>query len=228
MAGNANLAAVAALIAEPARAAILDALLAGEAVRAGELARRAGIAPSTASEHLARLLDGRLVSCEAHGRERRYALASPEVADALEALARIAPPEQIRSLRAADTSSALRYARTCYDHLAGQLGVGLTDALLARNLLLVADGSYTLTPLGETTLAELGVDIDRARTARRSFARACLDWSEQRPHLAGALGAALTDTLLTQRWLLRRPHDRALSVTPKGQAALYEFGVHTG
>ena len=227
VAGNANLAAVAALIAEPARAAILDALLGGEAVRAGELARRAGIAPSTASEHLARLLDGRLVTCEAAGRERRYALASPEVADALEALARIAPPEQIRSLRAADTSSALRYARTCYDHLAGRLGVGLTDALLARNLLLAADGSYTLTLLGETTLAQLGVDIDRARAARRSFARTCLDWSEQRPHLAGALGSALTDTLLARRWLLRRPHDRALSVTPKGQAALHELGVHT-
>jgi len=217
--------AVASLLAEPTRAAILDALMAGGSLPAGELARRAGVAPSTASEHLSRLLEGHLVSCEAHGRERRYRLASHWVAEALEALARVAPPEQAHSLRASDSHAALRHARTCYDHLAGRVGVALTEALLARRLLLALDGSYAVTGRGERYLASLGVDIDRARAARRSFARACLDWSERRPHLAGSLGAALADALLAEKWLQRRADGRALIVTASGEAGLRALGV---
>ena len=225
MSGNANVAAVAALVAEPSRAAILDALMAGAFLPAGELARRARIAPSTASVHLARLLGGGLITCETHGRERRYQLASRAVAEALEALARIAPPERLSSLRASDRSAALRHARTCYDHLAGQVGVGLTEALVAGKLLFAGDGGYALSAKGERRLARFGVDVDRARAARRPFARACLDWSERRPHLAGALGAEVAVALLSQSWLLRRPGDRALTLTPSGEAALRELGV---
>jgi DNA-binding transcriptional ArsR family regulator len=223
--GDADIAAVAALLAEPARATMLDALMDGGAQRAGELARRAGVAPSTASGHLARLLAGRLVVCEAEGRERRYRLASAAVAEALEALARVAPPVEVRSLRGADRSEAIRSARTCYDHLAGRLGVGLTEALVERGSLLAGDAAYELTPAGEETLAELGVDVLAARAHRRSFARACLDWSERRPHLAGALGAALAEALLARGWLERRPSDRGLLVTRPGRDGLLRLGV---
>lgn len=222
------MAAVAALVADPARAAILDALMDGGAQLAGELARRAGIAPSTTSGHLARLRAGGLVVFDARGRERRYRLASAAIADALEALARLAPPVEVRSLRSADRAEALRTARTCYDHLAGRLGVGLTDALVERKALLPGDGSYELTAAGEDTLLRLGVDVAAARSHRRPFARACLDWSERRPHLAGALGAALAEALLASGWFLRRPNDRGLLVTAKGTDELGRLGVELG
>jgi len=220
-----DVAAVAALVAEPARAAIVDALMDGHGHRAGELAARAGVAASTASGHLARLLDGGLVTCTQEGRERRYRLASPAVADAIEALARLAGPLEVHSLRTADRASALRTARTCYDHLAGRLGVGLTDALTERAALVPVDGSFQLTAVGERTLAGIGVDVADARAARRAFARACIDWTERRPHLAGALGAALADALTARHWVERRPRDRALRVTDAGARGLAELGV---
>jgi DNA-binding transcriptional ArsR family regulator len=224
--GSANIAAVAALIGDPARAAMLDALMDGRARPAGELAERAGIAPSTASGHLSRLRAGQLLVGEVHGRERRYRLASPEVAAALEALARVAPTAEIRSLRAADRDQALRLARTCYDHLAGRVGVALTDALVTRGALVPQDGGFELTGDGETLLSKLGVDIAGARRRRRAFALACIDWSERRPHVAGALGAAVAERLVASGWLVRRPNDRALTVTPAGLRGLHRgFGI---
>jgi DNA-binding transcriptional ArsR family regulator len=225
MLGDADVSAVAALLAEPTRAAMLDALMDGSSRRAGELARRAGIAPSTASEHLARLLAGRLVVCEAEGRERRYRLASRHVAEALEAFARLAPPVEVRSLRAADRATALRTARTCYDHLAGRLGVGLTESFMHRGFLVARDSAFQVTESGEAELASLGVDVAAARAERRSFGRACLDWSEGRLHLAGSLGAALAEALLSQGWLERRPNDRGLLVTERGRSGLRNLGV---
>lgn len=223
--GEADVAAVAALLGEPARAAIVDALMDGSAHRASELARRAGVAASTASSHLSRLLAGGLVLAETRGRERHYRLASDATAEAIEALARLAPPTAIRSLRAASRGEALRRARTCYDHLAGRLGVALTEQLVEVEALVPGDTSYTLTPSGEELLARVGVDLERAQRRRRSFARACLDWSERRPHLAGALGAALADALFAQDWVRRRPNDRALLVTTVGERRLRRLGV---
>jgi DNA-binding transcriptional ArsR family regulator len=224
--GDADISAVAALIAEPTRAAMLEALLDGNSRRAGELARRAGVAPSTASEHLARLLAGRLVVCEAEGRERRYRLASRHVAEALEAFAQLAPPAEVRSLRAADRAAALRTARTCYDHLAGRLGVGLTESFVRRGVLVARDSSFEVTKRGEATLAALGVDVAAARAQRRSFGRACLDWSERRPHLAGGVGAALCTHSFANDWIRRLPGTRAVAVTPKGQRVFRErFGA---
>jgi DNA-binding transcriptional ArsR family regulator len=226
--GDANVAAVAALIGHPARAAMLDALLDGGARAAGDLAHRADVAPSTASGHLLQLLTGGLVVCEAHGRERRYRLASAETAEALEALARLARPARVQSLRAADRAGALRDARTCYDHLAGRLGVAVTEALVDRGALVPRDACYDVTRAGEEQLRRLGVDVAAARARRRSFARACLDWSERRPHLAGALGAALAEALLARDWLRRRPNDRGLIVTPTGREGLATaLGVET-
>ena len=197
----------------------------GDPCAAGELARRAGIAPSTASGHFARLLAGGLVACESVGRERRYRLASAAVAATLEALARVAPPLTVRSWRGADRGAAIRSARTCYDHLAGRLGVGLTEALVAQGVLIPRDTAYELTAAGEETLDRLGVDVAAARARRRSFARACLDWSERRPHLAGALGAAVAETILARGWVRRRPGDRGLHVTAVGVAELRDLGV---
>jgi DNA-binding transcriptional ArsR family regulator len=223
---DADLAAVAALIADPSRAAMLDALNGGEAMTAGALARSAGVAPSTATEHLARLEQGGLVRSERRGRARHVRLAGPDVARALEALAAIAPLKRPAGLKAWQHGEALRAARSCYDHLAGVAGVALADALVARGVVEGADRAFALTPAGEATLAGFGVDVDAVRGARRATSRACLDWSERRPHVAGALGAALLDELLRRRWLRRRPDGRALTLTPAGADGFaVEFGV---
>jgi DNA-binding transcriptional ArsR family regulator len=226
--GDIDIAAAAALMAEPARTAMLQALLDGGTLPSGELARRAQVAASTASEHLKRLLAGGFVIREVAGRERRYRLASPAVAEALESLARVALPGQVLSLRGATRAEAIRTARTCYDHIAGRLGVGLTEALIARGALVEHASSYGLTDSGERLLASLGVDVAAARERRRSFARACIDWSERRPHLAGALGAALADALLARAWVLRRPADRGLQITAIGRTELARLGVELG
>jgi DNA-binding transcriptional ArsR family regulator len=227
-AGDADVAAVARLLADRTRAAILDALMDGSARPAGQLARRAGVAPSTASGHLAQLLAGGLILCEPGGRERRYRLASAAVAEAIEALARLAPPVDVRSLRLAGRADAMRVARTCYDHLAGRLGVGLTEAFVERRVLVLRDETYEVTGSGEPVLAGLGVDLGAARAAHRSFARACVDWSERRPHLAGALGAAVAQALLQRGWVRRRPNDRGLLVSDEGASELSRLGVTLG
>jgi DNA-binding transcriptional ArsR family regulator len=214
---------VAALLGDSTRAVMLDALMDGQARPAGELARRAGVAPSTASEHLTRLVEGRLLVVEPRGRERRYRLASAEVADVLEALSCLGSEAPVTSLRAAGRTEALREARTCYDHLAGRFGVAVTEALVARDFLRSRDGSFELTGGGEVFLVRLGVDVAGARARKRVFTRSCLDWSERRPHLAGALGAALADAALDQGWVCRRPNDSGLRVTPRGAAALREL-----
>jgi DNA-binding transcriptional ArsR family regulator len=206
------------LIAEPARAAMLDALMDGESRAAGDLARRAGVAPSTASEHLGLLAAGGLLVVEPSGRERRYRLASADVADALEALARIDTETPVRSLRASNRMDALRLARTCYDHLAGRLGVAVTEALVESGALVLRDTSFDVAD--ERSFTEIGVDVDAAHASRRAFARACTDWTERRPHLAGALGAAVADAMLAGDWVRRRPNDRGLIVTPRGALAL--------
>jgi DNA-binding transcriptional ArsR family regulator len=224
--GGADIAAVARLLGDPTRSRILDALLDGRAHAAGELARRAEVAPSTASEHLAALLAHGLVGVESRGRRRYYELASPLVADALEALGRIAAPTRVRSLRSANRAEAFRTARTCYDHLAGRVGVGVTEALVRRRALVPGDGAFELTSRGERLLEGLGVDVAAARGHRRAFARACVDLTERRPHLAGALGAGVASALLEHDWLRRRPHDRALLVTPAGRERLQaELGL---
>ncbi|MEN3357392.1 MAG: hypothetical protein V7637_1374 [Mycobacteriales bacterium] len=226
-AGDADVAAAARLIGEPARATMLEALMAGKALAAGELARLAGVSPATASEHLARLRDGGLVTTVATGRHRYYRLASPEVAQVLEALALVSPPRPVKSLRQSRAILAMSGARTCYDHLAGRVGVGIHDALTARGALRVGPDGYELTAAGELYLVGLGVDVTAARARRRSFARPCLDVTERRPHLAGALGAAICGRLLDGGWLVHRAAgQRGLRVTDTGRDRLAaEFGV---
>ncbi|CAI9405008.1 ArsR/SmtB family transcription factor [Nocardioides sp. T2.26MG-1] len=217
-----DLAAVGALIGDPSRARMLDSLMGGRALAAGELARVARVGPSTASEHLARLLAGGLVEVVAQGRHRYYRIAGPAVGEALEALSHVAPPRPVTTLRESGHARALGYARTCYDHLAGRCGVALHDALLQHGWLTDA---YDVTPAGAAALAGWGVDVEAARGLRRSFARPCLDWTERRPHLAGALGAGLGAALVDRGWFEpRSPDSRALRLTDRGRDELVGLG----
>lgn len=217
MDGDADIASVAALIGDPGRARVLRALGDGRALPATVLALEAGVAASTASEHLARLVAGGLLRVEARGRHRYYRLAGPRVGAALEALAQVAPAEPVRSLRSGSRAAAVRYARSCYDHLAGRLGVALMDALL-RDGALTGDGDgYELTERGRRLLADLDVPLP---AGRRRLVRHCVDWSEQRPHLAGAVGAAVLARLLDLGWVERAPRGRALLVTERGAREL--------
>jgi DNA-binding transcriptional ArsR family regulator len=214
-----DLAAGAAAIADPARAAMLDALMDGAPRSAGALAREAGVAASTASHHLGRLLDAGLIVVEPDGRRRAFRLARSEVADALEALALVSPPRPARTLRTATRAEAERAARTCYDHLAGKLGVAVCDALLESHAIAPDGGrEYALGPAADRAFAALGVTLPPE--SRRVYARPCLDWSERRPHLAGSLGAAVADTMLDRGWVTRVPKTRALRVTDEGREGL--------
>ncbi len=212
------------LIGDPARAAMLDALLSGDALAAGELARVARVSAATASEHLSRLRDGGLVEVTAAGRHRYYRLASPDVGYALEALSLLGSSrDAVTSLRASRADEAMRLARTCYDHLAGRLGVAVHDALVGRGALSAGGDGYRLTPSGQELFAGLGVAVGPARAARRRYAGPCLDFTERRPHLAGALAAALCTRFVELGWLTRRvPGQRALRITGTGRTAFAE------
>jgi hypothetical protein len=193
------------------------------------LSRVAQVSAATASEHLSRLREGGLVEMVAAGRHRYYRLANADVARALEVLAVISPRTPIRSLRQSRSAAALAVARTCYDHLAGQVGVALHDALVSKGSLVPDGERYLLTEAGAALLDEIGVARDGPGRpgSRRPFARPCLDFTERRPHLAGALAAALCERLLADDWLIRRATgQRPLQVTPRGRERLStHFGI---
>ncbi|MFF2613757.1 ArsR/SmtB family transcription factor [Kitasatospora sp. NPDC058046] len=224
-----TLAALAALLADPTRAAICSALLDGRAWTAGELARHARVAPSTASEHLSRLIAGGLLAEERQGRHRYVRLASPAVATLIEDLTVFAesgpgPASAPRTLTEATRLSAEARARTCYDHLAGRLGVAVSDALFARGLVTEEDG-LALTGRGRDWLAAQAIELPpgAGRRGGRPVVRSCLDWTERRGHLGGALGAALCRAALDRAWVERIGSGRALRVTPDGGRALREL-----
>jgi DNA-binding transcriptional ArsR family regulator len=220
-----DLASVGGLIGDASRAAMLDALMAGRALTASELARVAGVSASTASEHLSRLAAGGLVEGLSQGRHRYFRLAGPDVGAALEALSQIAPAKQVTGLRQSGHARSLGFARTCYDHLAGRCGVALHDACFANGWLEATPAGYALTESGERRFAGLGVDVEAARAARRAVARPCLDWTERRHHLAGSLAARLNERLLDLGWLVRRSRDsRGLRLTDTGREGLEGLG----
>ena len=214
------LAPIGSLIGDPTRAAMLADLLDGRALTAGELAARAGVTASTASSHLSKLVEGGLLDMISQGRHRYYRLAGPQVAGALEALAGLTPPPAAPGLFEREVLSGLRFARTCYGHLAGRLGVALRDHLLEMNLIRAAGIEHEVTLAGESWFAGLGVEVATARRSRRSFARSCLDWSERRSHLAGALGDALLQALVDQAWIRRLSGERAVELTEAGADGL--------
>jgi DNA-binding transcriptional ArsR family regulator len=218
MAALPDVSPVAALLADRTRSAILSSLLDGEPRSAGELALSAGVSPQVASNHLARLFQGGLLLREATGRQRHYRLAGEEVAQALEALAALKPPTPV--LAAPAVPEGLRFARTCYDHLAGTLGVAVREALTGAGWLLADRSGYRTSAKADAGLGKMGISVAALQQGRRPFAKGCLDWSERRPHLAGALGAALLTRWLELGWLVRLPKSRAVRLTQKGRCAL--------
>ncbi|HKW48481.1 MAG TPA: winged helix-turn-helix domain-containing protein [Gemmatimonadaceae bacterium] len=215
-------ASVAGAIGEPTRARMLYALMDGHARTSTELAIIAQVSPSTASIHLARLEKQRLVRVFAQGKHRYYSLTSNDVAQVLEGLTNLAGAADATFIPT--TPTRLRVARSCYDHLAGELGVALHDRFMNLGWIVEPNATdtseYTLTPAGQKALAALGVDIDDAQTSRRKFAFGCLDWSERRPHIGGSLGAALLSLMLRKRWLTRERDNRALVLTKLGEREL--------
>jgi DNA-binding transcriptional ArsR family regulator len=240
--GDADMAAIGALLADPGRCRVLLALDDGRALPASRLAAEAGVAASTASSHLGKLVDAGLLTVRSQGRHRYYRLAGPDVGRLIETVIQLAPAQPIRSLRQDTRAHALRQARTCYDHLAGRLGVSLMGALIEREALTGGDGTfdpdeavddrfssyghdvdYQLSSPGRAFLDDLGVAMPPARSA----VRYCIDWTEQRHHLSGALGRNLQQRLADLRWIRRSPSNRAVTLTEAGRAGLKDtFGVH--
>ncbi|MFI7003048.1 ArsR/SmtB family transcription factor [Nocardia sp. NPDC050175] len=220
---GAELAGLAALLADRTRADMCLALVDGRAWTAGELARHTGVAASTATEHLNRLLDGGLLVERRQGRHRYVQLAGPQVAELLESMVtHLDPPRPaVTNLRTATVAAALARGRTCYDHLAGRLGVAIADAMTTRDLL-DQDGGFALTEAGLAWLTgPLGVQPAALRATRRPLARPCLDWTERRTHLGGAAGAQLCRRLHELDWITRVGTGRAIRVTAKGEAGLH-------
>lgn len=227
MLADADLAAVAALMGDAKRASMLLALLGGEELPARELAARAGASSSLASSHLAKLIDGGLLLAERRGRNRYYRLANRHIAEAIEAILAIAPQQRARNLRESSRGEAIRHARTCYDHLAGELGVALTDSLEHQRLIGATNDGFPLTLTGHERLSGLGIDIEALQSGRRALTRLCLDWTERRPHLAGSLAAALAARLLELDWIRRRADTRAVTITDDGRRQLRaQLGVN--
>jgi DNA-binding transcriptional ArsR family regulator len=244
MKGDTDIAAIAALVADRGRAKILLALADGRALPATVLSDEAGVAPSTASAHLSKLVRFGLLTVERHGRYRYFRLAGPRVAELIKALAQLAPAQPVRSLKQGTKAQALRFARTCYDHLAGVLGTELMAAFLDHELISGGDGvfdpdaarddrlsapgfdiDYRLTRVGVRQLGDFGIDFD-SLPRRRPVIPYCVDWSEQRHHLAGSLGAALADRVFELGWAERARRGRAVHITDDGYSGLRDtFGV---
>lgn len=222
MASHARFAEVASMAGEPARVNMLHALMDGRALTASELAQVAGVTPQTASEHLAKMAASRLVQVEKQGRHRYFRLTSPAVAQMMESIMEVA--SALETTRPAPVTgprdAALRFARTCYNHLAGHLGVSLADALVTRGYVDMNHDGGLVTDAGVALLQQLGIDVAHLTLGRgtnaRVLCRFCLDWSERRPHLSGALGAALCAFSLEKGWLRRKEGTRAVTLTPAG------------
>jgi DNA-binding transcriptional ArsR family regulator len=227
-----DIAQAAALMADPTRAAMLRALLSDRPLAAGELARLAGVSAATASFHLAKLLDGNMIMVARQGRHRYYRLAGHEVAAALEAIGLISPALPVRTLRQSREAVALAEARTCYDHLAGRAGVGLLDSLLRSKSLARTDHGdststrFVVTGAGARTLVSFGLNVTELRRSRRRFAGECIDWTQRRGHLSGALAAAITSRLFEVGWITRGARRRSVLITAAGAQGLADtFGL---
>jgi DNA-binding transcriptional ArsR family regulator len=225
MSEDPRLAEIGALVGDPARANILSALADGRALTAGELAYVAGVSPQTASGHLAKLADAKLLAVTKQGRHRYYRLATPLVGRMLESIMAVAADAPPRYRPAGKFDAALRFSRTCYDHFAGRLGVGLADRLCAQGHVVLGEDGGEVSEAGSVFLSRFGLDFDALRRQRRIYCRPCLDWTERRPHLAGAVGAALAARCFDLGWVRRKRDSRALTITERGRDGFHEvFG----
>jgi DNA-binding transcriptional ArsR family regulator len=215
-----NISHIASLVGDPARANMLTALMSGKALTATELAHEAGVMPQTASTHLAKLEAGGLIVTEKQGRHRYFQLSGADVADVLEGLMGLAARSGHLRTRTGPRDPALRRARVCYDHLAGELGVGLYDGMHRRGYLDGAEGNVLVTTKGARALDAFGIDVAELTLLRRPVCKNCLDWSARRPHLAGSLGAALLDRFYALKWARREKDSRVVTFTPPGEREL--------
>jgi DNA-binding transcriptional ArsR family regulator len=220
-----DIARLGALIGDPARANILSALLSGKALTATELAAEAGITGQTASSHLKKMTEGGLIAQAKQGRHRYFTLAGPEVASVLEAVMGLAASKGHLRTRTGPKDPAMRAARVCYDHLAGDMAVRIFDSLQSRSFLTISSdkGGLGLTKNGEDFMLGFGIDLEALANSRRPLCRACLDWSERRNHLAGSLGAAILTRFQEERWLRREPKSRVIHISPNGELALQKL-----
>ena len=217
------MAEAASLIGDPARANMLAALMDGRALTATELGVAAGVAPSTASGHLAKLTYGKLVAVTSAGRHRYYRLASPAVANVVEHLMALAIDGPARHRPKSRCDEAMARARTCYDHFAGRLGVALADSFAARRHIVLEEEGGLVTDAGRAFLDDLGVELEISKGSRRAFCRLCLDWSERRWHIGGIVGAALARRCFELGWTERQKQSRAVTITPSGARAFDEL-----
>lgn len=229
MSAQTHLAQIGALVGDPARANILLALMDAQARTAKELAFLARVGAPTASAHLAKLVDGGLLTALPQGRHRYYRIASPDIGRMIEAMLGFAGTIARPARRAGPADERMRAARTCYDHIAGRLGVAIADAMQDAGHVVLDDGAGRISPSGHVFLARLGLDLDDCRGRRRITCRPCLDWSERRFHLAGMVGKALCDHCLRLGWVERMRDSRALAITASGQEAFQTlFGIAAG
>ena len=220
------IAEIAALVGDPARASMVSALLDGGALTASELAVAARITPQTASTHLAKLTEAGLLSAVRNGRHRYFRLASQTVADMIDGIVAVALEKRPRYRPLSQQARALSAARICYDHLAGRLSVDLTDAFIARKYVVLDGEAAEITTAGTRFLTEFGIELPTLRSTRRHFCRLCLDWTERRPHIAGAVGAAITKRCFDLGWMERMKRSHAVVVTPRGRRGFQEsFGI---
>jgi DNA-binding transcriptional ArsR family regulator len=218
-----DLTEIAALIGEPTRVVMLWSLIGGQARPASELAFYANVSAQNASAHLARLVEAGMLVVEARGRHRFYRLAGVEIAHAVEALAALAPSAKEMANLPSRQTPDLKYARTCYDHLAGRVAVEICAALKDKGFLAPVGADFEVTDKGEKLFHDLGIDVRELRQQRRAFARQCQDWSERRPHIAGALGAALLERMFQRGWIAQVRSSRAVRVTAKGREDVYKL-----
>jgi DNA-binding transcriptional ArsR family regulator len=216
-----NVANTASVISDPSRAAILTVLLDGRFHTASELSLIIGVKPQTTSYHLSKLIEQNIIVVENQGRHRYFGIQNQEIARTIESLLVISPPEKIKSLRQSRSDAAIRYARTCYDHIAGYMGVQLADAFLRKGYI---DQEFSLTKEGERFLEEeLKVNLKELKKKRRSYCHKCLDWSERRHHIAGAIGLAILEKFVEYEWVVRLPKTRALAITHKGKEGIHNL-----
>ncbi|KEK22435.1 ArsR/SmtB family transcription factor [Bacillus gaemokensis] len=218
---NVNVAHIASLISDTSRATILVQLLDGRPYPATELAHVAKIKPQTASFHLNKLYEAQIVEVEKHGRHRYYKIANHEIAESLEKILYLAPPEPIQSFKQSKESKEIQYARTCYDHLAGKLGVEITNSLLHNEILIKDDLQFKVTKKGLKFFENFGINLDSLHNKRRFFSKCCLDWSERQHHIAGSLGNAILERMLELKWITKASQTRAVYITPLGKQQIF-------
>ncbi|MCE5168726.1 winged helix-turn-helix domain-containing protein [Paenibacillus profundus] len=221
-----NVSVIASLLSDASRSAMLTHLLDGRFHPAGEMALAAGITPQTASFHLAKMMESGVVVAEKHGRHRYYRIQKSADAEIIEQLLSLSGPVQITSLRQSVQMEKLRHARMCYDHVAGELGVSIADSLTERGLLYKNGMEFAVTEAGESFFNDFGLELGELRKKRRSFCRCCLDWTERKHHMAGALGQALAERMMQLNWLERDSSSRAVRITEEGReriSALFDI-----